>query len=80
MMDRDILPYVVLQWVNQDTLEVERSFLLDAAPKALKPNEKGYSLTASVLAPGSIMARMAGGYWPGQYQLPGASQMRFAGS
>ena len=56
MMDRDILPYVVLQWVNQDTLEVERSFLLDAAPKALKPNEKGYSLTASVLAPRDMCA------------------------
>ena len=27
-----------------------------------------------------ISSRRAGGYWPTQYQDPGASQMRFAGS
>jgi len=51
MLDASLAPYVILHWVNNDTLQVQQSLLLDAAPRVLSVNESGYSLTASLRLP-----------------------------
>lgn len=55
IMDSSLNPHILLQWVNNDTMETTQNLLLDAAPRPVPHNESGYSLTASIKLPKDVI-------------------------